>query len=172
MSLHIRSLTSAAEVSWMIELARIEGWQPGLKDAKCFFMGYPTGFFVGELEHRPDSSKSGSTPVEIRENSVYHFTDARELIGCISVVSHSPSLAFIGFYIIKQQFRGLGFGMKLWNGVLQPYLSDPRMNLCLDAVPEQVQTYKRCGFVPTYNTHRFGTSAFHISKSKQKVNDI
>jgi len=44
----IRKMT-AEDVEFAMQLAKDEGWNPGLNDAKCFFAADPEGFFIGEL---------------------------------------------------------------------------------------------------------------------------
>jgi hypothetical protein len=47
-ALQIRRMTQD-DVSIAVDWARQEGWNPGLRDAQCFFQCDPNGFFVGEL---------------------------------------------------------------------------------------------------------------------------
>jgi GNAT superfamily N-acetyltransferase len=35
-------------------------------------------------------------------------------IGCISVVRYSGTFGFLGFYIVRPDRRGQGFGYRLW----------------------------------------------------------
>ncbi len=71
-----------------IDWAAAEGWNPGLKDAECFQAADPAGFLMGYLDGQP--------------------------IGCISVVRYSSTFGFLGFYIVRPDRRGQGFGYRLW----------------------------------------------------------
>ena len=107
---------------WSVE----EGWNIGVFDHDSFFETDPTGFFVGEHEGRP--------------------------IGSISGVAYGQRFGFIGIYIVKPEFRGEGFGLKLFKEALS-YLGD--RNIGLDAVIEQQENYARSGFKPIYKNIRF-----------------
>ena len=70
------------EVDLAIEWAAQEGWNPGLHDADCFYAADPSGYFVGLMDDEP--------------------------IACISAVSYGETFGFIGFYIVRPEFRGRG----------------------------------------------------------------
>ena len=42
-----------SDVEFAIDLAKKEGWNPGLEDANCFFHTDPNGFFIGLLDNKP-----------------------------------------------------------------------------------------------------------------------
>ncbi|MGB7531567.1 MAG: GNAT family N-acetyltransferase [Halobacteriota archaeon] len=111
--LRIRRMTED-EVAFAIDLAAEEGWNPGIHDGECFYAADPNGFFVGELDG--------------------------ELVGSISAVSSDDSFGFIGLYIVKPEFRGIGIGTRLWE-VGRAYLTDH--NIGLDGVVEQQPYYQR-----------------------------
>ncbi len=116
-------------VSW----AGLEGWNPGLHDADCFYAADPTGFFKGVL--------------------------GDEVIATISAVKYGGSFGFIGFYIVKPEYRGQDYGLKLWNVALRTL--KPR-NIGLDAVLAQQANYKKFGFQSSYLNTRYegiGTGA-------------
>ena len=64
----VRKMTRS-EVDIAINLAYLEGWNPGLNDAECFYQTDPDGFLIGVLGDRP--------------------------IGCISAVSYGNRFGFI-----------------------------------------------------------------------------
>lgn len=76
-----------AEVQIAVDWALKEGWNPGLSDANCFFQADPQGFFIGLLDDEP--------------------------VAVGSAVVYDDTFAFCGLYIVKQEFRKLGFGLKL-----------------------------------------------------------
>src|SRR5262245_60006988 len=80
------------DVAFAIDLAAREGWNPGLHDADCFYAADNDGFLIGEL---------GSEP-----------------IGCISAVSYAGRYGFVGLYIVRPEFRGRGYGLRLWKAAL------------------------------------------------------
>ena len=126
-SLIIRNLEQQ-ELNIMADWAAAEGWNPGLHDAECFYAADPQGFFIGEVAGSP--------------------------VGCISAVAYGQEFGFIGFYIVRPEFRGKGYGIQLWQAAMR-YLG-PR-NIGLDGVVAQQANYQQSGFRLAYRNIRFGT---------------
>lgn len=114
------------EVSFAVELAAQEGWNPGLHDATPFYGADPSGFLVGSL---------GETP-----------------IGCISAVSYGGRFGFIGFYIVMPDQRGKGYGLRLWHAALDRLAGHV---IGLDGVAAQQDNYRKSGFRLAYSNIRF-----------------
>jgi hypothetical protein len=55
--------------------------------------------------------------------------------------------AWIGFFIMNAQYRGKGLGAALWREMELVFRNAGTEVIGLDAVPAQVETYKRRGFV-------------------------
>lgn len=117
---------SRSELDFAINLAAEEGWNPGLYDADAFFNTDEKGFLIGYLNEKP--------------------------IGCISAVSYGNKFGFIGFYIIIPEYRGKGYGIKLWNAAINKLKNH---NIGLDGVIEQQENYKKSGFKLAYSNIRF-----------------
>ena len=83
----VRTMTPS-EVELSLEWAASEGWNPGKHDAHCFRAADPDGFFIGILQREP--------------------------VGCISAVAYDERFGFVGLYLVKPQFRGMGLGMRIW----------------------------------------------------------
>ena len=75
-------------------------------------------------------------------------------MGCISAVAYGQEFGFIGFYIVRPEFRGKGYGIQLWQAAMR-YLG-PR-NIGLDGVVAQQANYQQSGFRLAYRNIRFGT---------------
>ena len=118
-----------SELDLVIDWAAVEGWNPGIYDAECFYQADQCGFFVGELNN--------------------------ELVASISAVAYSKHFAVLGFYIVKPQFRGRGFGMKMWRAAMA-YLGTER-NIGLDGVIAQQENYQKSGFQIAYHHIRYET---------------
>lgn len=118
---------SRSELDLVIDWAAAEGWNPGIYDAECFYQADPCGFFVGELNN--------------------------ELVASISAVAYSKHFAVIGFYIVKPEFRGRGFGMKMWRAAMA-YLGT-ECNIGLDGEIAQQENYQKSGFQITYRHIRY-----------------
>lgn len=114
------------DIDLVIEWAAIEGWNPGIHDGECFYNSDPDGFFIGDLSGEP--------------------------IGCISAVAYDDSFGFLGLYIVKPEFRGKGFGIRLWNAALA-YLGN--RNIGLDGVLARQEDYERSGFTLAYKNRRY-----------------
>jgi predicted N-acetyltransferase YhbS len=117
---------SAEDVALAVEWAAQEGWNPGLHDAACFRAADPDGFFIGEWRGEP--------------------------VACLSAVAYGEDFGFIGLYIVKQAFRGRGFGMRVWQHGMD-YLRN--RNIGLDGVVAQQANYKKSGFQLAYRNIRF-----------------
>ena len=121
----IRTMTRQ-EINIAIDWAAEEGWNPGLHDADCFYAADPGGFLVGLLGDEP--------------------------IATISVVKFGNSFGFLGFYIVKPEYRGKGYGIKIWNAGLA---SLSGRTIGLDGVVAQQDNYKKSGFALAYSNVRY-----------------
>ncbi len=122
----IRSMTRT-ELNLAVDWAAKEGWNPGLYDADSFYQTDPQGFLIACLNDEP--------------------------IGTISAVTYNDNFGFIGFYIVKPEFRGQGWGFKLWQAALN-YLGNQR-NIALDGVIAQQENYQKSGFKIAYRHIRY-----------------
>lgn len=124
-SMTIRNI-SRSEMSLLIDWAADEGWNPGLHDAACFYETDPRGFFIGELRGAP--------------------------VGCISAVAYNDAFGFVGFYIVRPEFRGRGYGFRLWQAAME-YMKG--RNIGLDGVVAQQENYQKSGFHLAYKNIRY-----------------
>lgn len=112
-----------------IEWASREGWNPGLHDAEEFYRADPNGFFAGFASGIP--------------------------VACISSVAYGDSFGFLGLYIVKPEFRGRGFGIRMWEKALE-YLGG--RNVGLDGVVKRQADYEKYGFRFAHRNLRFAGS--------------
>ncbi len=75
------------QLDMAIGWAADEGWNPELHDAESFWVTDPAGFFMGFLNDEPVSS--------------------------ISAVRYGKGFGFIGFFMVKPELRGKGFGFEI-----------------------------------------------------------
>jgi len=115
------------EVAIAVNWAAAEGWNPGLADDACFAVPDPEGFFIGELDGVPAAT--------------------------VSCVNYGASFAFLGFYIVRQDLRGHGYGLRMWNAAVAH--AGPRV-IGLDGVVAQQQNYQKSGFKLAYANVRYG----------------
>lgn len=129
------------EIDIAIDWAAAEGWNPGLHDADCFYAADPNGLLIGLLGDEP--------------------------IATISVVKYGDSFGFLGFDIVKPEFRGKGFGIQIWNAGLA-YLRSRAIGL--DGVVAQQGNYKKSGFTLAYRNIRYqGTGGGDVPADSEIV---
>ncbi|WP_319546730.1 GNAT family N-acetyltransferase [Ruegeria conchae] len=108
-----------AEVQHAVDWAGREGWNPGVHDAECFRPTDPDGFLDGEM------------------------------ISSVSAVNYDDSFSFLGFYIVKPEFRHHGHGLEIAQHALSHCTG---RNMGLDGVVEQQENYRKTGFSFAYTT--------------------
>jgi ribosomal protein S18 acetylase RimI-like enzyme len=123
--LDIRTATRA-ELDLLVDWAAAEGWNPGLADADAFYAADPYGFFLGRLDGEP--------------------------VGGISGVAYGDGFGFLGFYIVRPDYRGRGFGLRLWHACMD-YLGTRLVGL--DGVVAQQANYRKSGFRLAWNNVRY-----------------
>src|SRR5579863_533069 len=123
---YIIQTASIDDLNFMKDSAQREGWNPGLHDMIPFHVTDPTGFLIGHLNDEP--------------------------IACISVVRYITQFAFLGFYIVKPEYRGHGYGFNLWQQAMH-YLQN--YNVGLDGVIAQQNNYQKSGFKFSHRHIRF-----------------
>ncbi len=129
------------EVDIAIDWAAAEGWNPGLYDVDCFYAADIKGFLIGLLGDEP--------------------------VATVSVVKYGDSFGFLGFYIVKPEYRGKGYGIQIWNAGLA-YLGG--RNIGLDGVVAQQSNYKKSGFTLAYENIRYqGTGGGHFPTDSRIV---
>ena len=132
---------SRKEIDIAIEWAAKEGWNPGLHDADCYSSADPNGFLIGMLGDEP--------------------------IATISVIKYGESFGFLGFYIVKPEYRGKGYGIQIWNAGLKCLEG---RNIGLDGVVAQQDNYNKSGFKLAYRNIRYeGISGGGLHQSSEVV---
>ena len=120
----IRTATRA-EIDLAVDWAAAEGWNPGLADADCFHAADPQGFLIGLLDGEP--------------------------LATGSVVRYGAADAFLGFYIVRPEFRGHGYGLAIWQAGMQRLAG---RNVGLDGVVAQQDNYRKSGFTLAWRNVR------------------
>ena len=122
---NIRPMRSE-EIVLATDWAATEGWNPGLADASCFALIDPQGFLIGELDG--------------------------EAAACISMVNYEDHFAFLGFYIVRPDLRGRGFGWRIWRAAIA---HAGQRTIGLDGVVAQQDNYRKSGFVVAHRNIRY-----------------
>ena len=126
----IRNMTRS-EVDDLVEWAAHEGWNPGLHDAEVFCATDPDAFIAAEL--------------------------GGGLIGGGAITSYNGEFGFMGFFIVRPEYRGRGLGNTLWHARRDRLLARlrPGASIGLDGVFEMQHYYTRGGFAFSHRDMRF-----------------
>lgn len=115
------------EISLALDWAAAEGWNPGNADASCFASVDAEGFLIAELDGAPAAT--------------------------ISCVNYDARFAFLGFYIVRPDLRGKGYGLRIWDAAIAH--AGARV-VGLDGVTAQQANYGKSGFQLAYANVRYG----------------
>ncbi|MEM8796736.1 MAG: GNAT family N-acetyltransferase [Pseudomonadota bacterium] len=126
-----------------VDWAAAEGWNPGLEDLEAFFAADQNGFLMGFEGDEPISS--------------------------ISVVRYGEGYGFLGFYIVREDKRGTGAGMAIWEKGLD-YLKGRTVGL--DGVVAQQENYRKSGFVYADWNSRYSGQPDVSSVDTSAVNQV
>ncbi|MDD2710883.1 MAG: GNAT family N-acetyltransferase [Verrucomicrobiae bacterium] len=109
-----------------VDWAAREGWNPGLNDADAFYAADPGGFFMA--------------------------FDRDEPIGSISAVAYGDGFGFVGFFIVKPEYRGHRIGIDL---ARQAFGRLGSRNIGADGVENKMANYQTHGFRLAYHNLRY-----------------
>ena len=94
-SFKVRLITSTDDdlKSYFIETIAKQKWRPGLEDINLYFAFDQPSAFVGLLDGKP--------------------------IGLVAFLNYSHSFSMFAAFIIEEEFRGKGYGLKLYRTALK-----------------------------------------------------
>lgn len=118
------------EMGLLLDWAAEEGWNPGLADAAAFHAADPGGFLLGEVAGEP--------------------------VACIAALRQGARHGFIGFYIVRPEWRGRGIGIALWRAGMERLAGRV---VGLDGVVAQQANYARSGFALAWRNVRYAAGA-------------
>jgi GNAT superfamily N-acetyltransferase len=120
-----------AEVDRLVDWAAREGWNPGLHDAALFWATDPEAFIAAELDGA--------------------------LIGGGAITSYGGEFGFMGFFIVRPEYRGRGLGNALWQARRERLRArlHPGASIGLDGVFDMQAYYAKGGFVFSHRNMRF-----------------
>lgn len=120
-----------SEVDELVHWAELEGWNPGLHDAGIFWATDPEAFIAADLHD--------------------------ELIGGGAITSYGGEFGFMGFFIVRPEYRLQGIGNVIWHYRRDRLINrlQPGATIGLDGVFEMQPYYKRGGFVFSHRNIRY-----------------
>jgi GNAT superfamily N-acetyltransferase len=126
----IRQMTRP-EVDTLVGWAAPEGWNPGLHDAELFWATDPDAFIAADL--------NGS------------------LIGGGAITAYDGEFGFMGFFIVRPEYRGKGYGNTIWHARRERLLARlrPGASIGMDGVFAMQDYYAKGGFVLSHRNIRF-----------------
>lgn len=128
--LEIRNM-SRAEVDELVSWAAREGWNPGLHDAELFWATDSEAFIAADLDN--------------------------EMIGAGAITAYNGNFGFMGFFIVRPEFRGRGFGNTLWHIRRDRLLArlQPGATIGMDGVFAMQAYYAKGGFAFSHRNLRY-----------------
>lgn len=134
--LMIRNMTRP-EVDELVNWAAREGWNPGHHDAELFWATDPDAFIAADLDG--------------------------ELIGGGAITAYQGDFGFMGFFIVRPEFRGQGLGNRLWHARRERLLARlrPGDTIGMDGVFAMQDYYAKGGFVFSHRDIRFRAEIPH-----------
>jgi GNAT superfamily N-acetyltransferase len=114
----------------LVKWAELEGWNPGPYDAEVFWATDPEGYYG-------------------------YFKDG-ELIAGGSIVAYGDAFGFMGFFIVKPEFRSHGIGRNLWYQRKDTLLGrlKPGAPIGMDGVVDMQPFYRKGGFEIAFRDER------------------
>ncbi|QHI38467.1 hypothetical protein IMCC3317_38600 [Kordia antarctica] len=120
-----------SDVKTLANWAQQEGWNVGAHDVEVYFTTDPDGFYG------------------------FHYNS--ELIAGGSIVSYNGEFGFMGFFIVKPNYRAHGIGRKLWYQRRDMLLSRLNKNAAIgmDGVVAMQSFYQKGGFEIAFRDVRY-----------------
>ncbi len=120
-----------SEVGELVDWAAGEGWNPGLHDADIFWQTDREAFIAAKFRG--------------------------EFIGGGAITSYDGLFGFMGFFIVRPEFRGKGLGNSLWHARKERLVSRLRdgASIGMDGVFNMQDYYANGGFVFSHRDIRY-----------------
>ena len=94
----------------------------------AYKIAHSEGWNIGKQDHKTIVDKSGFFALKIEG----------DIVAVIACIKYGISYANVGLYIVKNDYRGKGYGYKLWNTAMETV---KERNVGLDSTMLQVSRY-------------------------------
>ena len=120
-----------SEVLTLVGWATLEGWNPGLHDTQLFWEADPDAFMAADQDG--------------------------QMVGGGSIASYDGEFGFMGFFIVRPEYRGHGLGAALWQARKQDLTRRLRVGatISMDGVAAMQQWYAKGGFAFSHRDVRY-----------------
>ena len=133
----------------LVKWAETEGWNPGPNDADVYWATDPEGYYG-------------------------YYIDG-SLIAGGSIVSYDKEFGFMGFFIVKLEYRSLGIGRKIWYQRRDTLLSRLKKGatIGMDGVIAMQSFYSKGGFEIAFRDERYEKTGieFNVDKNISPIKD-
>ena len=124
-----------------------ENWNPGLSDIQVASASKKGHFYLGLL---------GSKPV-----------------CCLSAHVYEAHFAFLGYHFVEPlPLRGQGYGLKIWQRVMEDMHRIGVSRLGLDAVPDMADVYRMNGFRDAHQVQRYSYRVRNMDDDYERFQTI
>lgn len=129
-------------VKKLVNWAEKEGWNPGPNDAEVYYKTDPDGF--------------------------YGYFHNGTLTGVGSIVSYNKEFGFMGFFIVKPEYRSQGIGRKLWYLLCDTLHSRLKKDasIGMDGVIAMQPFYRKSGFEILFRDERYEKTGTEFKPNK------
>lgn len=141
-NIQIRNMT-LKDLHWVTDLIKKEGWNPGRYEEEALYAADPKGYFLLEVDGKPAAS--------------------------LAAIKYSEKLAFLGLFVVVEQYRKTGLGRILWD-VAMGHIKECS-SIGLNGVLTQVERYKKDGFYPSFTNTRWKGKPINIPSEKGLNNE-
>ena len=124
-------------------------------------------FFHSKQEGWDNEELHTTALFKAHPNDFFIAYEGKKLIGFILAIKHSKEFGFISSFIVLKEFRGLGYGQKLFTFALE-HLKE--CQIALDSIIDKQQLYKKFGFLPYFDViiYKFITGSVTLPSNKIK----
>jgi GNAT superfamily N-acetyltransferase len=135
-----------SEVQLYIDWGNSSGWNMNPFITQNFHKEYPDGWFLGEISESTDDRRKVDSDIN------------RKVIALLYCTKYPSKIGFIGYFMVSPEYRGKGYGHRLFQFVLDNFLfnsENPCSAAGLFSASSAESYYRKFGFETKETTLRF-----------------